>query len=370
MKKIILSMAAAIACTAASAQKLHITSDMEGTADSVAIIALGTESQTYAINDTVATKNGKIDFTAELKETAMVYILNLAKEGRKSIHIYGLPNEECHITGQWGGEYFVDGSKFYQQYNDMDRTLTPIKSKQSEIAKKATARLQAGEDRETVLAEYEKELEPVKKQVKAETLDYIKKHPDNPACATLLEEFEPSEIEGIVALLSPEVREGAFKSFINIQTEQAKKEMARLEMAKNVAPGKPAPEITLNDINGKPFSLSSLKGKYVILDFWGSWCSWCIKGVPQMKEYYKKYEGKFEILGIDCNDTEQKWKDAVAKYELPWLHVYNPNTSDVLTRYAIEGFPTKIIVDPEGNINKVIVGEDPAFYTYLDSLFK
>ena len=51
-----------------------------------------------------------------------------------------------------------------------------------------------------------------------------------------------------------------------------------------------APDFTLNDINGKPLVLSSLRGKYVILDFWGSWCVWCIRGIPNMKEYYNKYK--------------------------------------------------------------------------------
>lgn len=135
------------------------------------------------------------------------------------------------------------------------------------------------------------------------------------------------------------------------------------------ADGIEAPDFTLNDINGNPLTLSSLRGKYVILDFWGSWCGWCIKGIPQMKEYYQKYEGKFEILGIDCNDTEAKWKAAVKKYELPWLHVYNTRDSEVLDQYEIEGFPTKIIVGPDGKIVKTIIGEDPAFYTLLDQLF-
>ena len=131
-----------------------------------------------------------------------------------------------------------------------------------------------------------------------------------------------------------------------------------------------APDFTLNDLSGKPLTLSSLRGKYVILDFWGSWCGWCIKGIPQMKEYYQKYAGKFEILGIDCNDPEERWKAAVEKYELPWLHVYNPQGSQVLEQYGIQGFPTKIVVGPDGKIVKTIIGEDPAFYTFLDELFK
>ncbi|MBO4464905.1 MAG: TlpA family protein disulfide reductase [Prevotella sp.] len=157
----------------------------------------------------------------------------------------------------------------------------------------------------------------------------------------------------------------------NSKKQQAEPEPIATETAEVAAVGDgiEAPDFTLNDINGKPLTLSSLRGKHVILDFWGSWCGWCIKGIPQMKEYYQKYAGKFEILGIDCNDPEEKWKAAVEKYELPWMHVYNPRNSDLLEQYEIEGFPTKIIVGPDGKIVKTIIGEDPAFYTLLDQLF-
>ena len=134
--------------------------------------------------------------------------------------------------------------------------------------------------------------------------------------------------------------------------------------------GETAPDITLPDLNGKSLSLSSLRGKYVVLDFWGSWCIWCIRGIPKMKEYYEKYQGKFEILGIDCNDTEEAWRAAVEKHQLPWLHVYNAKDPKLLKEYGIRGFPTKIVVAPDGKIIKTVVGEDPAFYEYLDQLFK
>jgi thiol-disulfide isomerase/thioredoxin len=131
-----------------------------------------------------------------------------------------------------------------------------------------------------------------------------------------------------------------------------------------------APDFTLNDIYGMPLTLSSFRGTYVVLDFWGSWCPWCIKGIPEMKNYYKKYSGKFEIIGIDCNDPVEKWKAAVANYDMPWKHVYNPKGSRLAQQYGVQGYPTKIIIDPQGRVDKVVVGEDPAFYKYLDELFK
>ena len=63
-------------------------------------------------------------------------------------------------------------------------------------------------------------------------------------------------------------------------------------------------------------------------------------------------------------------KAAVKELELPWKHVYNPKSSDLLGKYGIQGFPTKIVIDPQGKIVKTVIGEDPAFYTYLDELFK
>ena len=131
-----------------------------------------------------------------------------------------------------------------------------------------------------------------------------------------------------------------------------------------------APDFTLNDIYGMPLTLSSFRGTYVVLDFWGSWCPWCIKGIPEMKRYYEKYSGKFEIIGIDCNDPVEKWKAAVAAYDMPWKHVYNPKGSRLAQQYGVQGYPTKIIIDPQGRVDKVVVGEDPAFYKYLDELFK
>ena len=131
-------------------------------------------------------------------------------------------------------------------------------------------------------------------------------------------------------------------------------------------------ELELPDLQGNMLKLSSLRGKYVVLDFWGSWCVWCIRGIPAMKEAYTKHKDKMEILGIDCRDTEKKWRNAVEKYELPWLHVRCSDEQLPMLgqQYNIEGFPTKVVIDPEGHVANVVVGEDPAFYTYLDKLFQ
>ena len=108
-----------------------------------------------------------------------------------------------------------------------------------------------------------------------------------------------------------------------------------------------------------------------MLDFWGTWCKWCVKGIPDMKAYYDKYEDMFEILSIDVGDSEATWLEAIDSYDMDWLHVITDEESaeSLSELYSIEGFPTKIIVDPEGKIVNITVGEDPAFYKFIDDLF-
>ena len=132
-----------------------------------------------------------------------------------------------------------------------------------------------------------------------------------------------------------------------------------------------APDFTLPDINGNDFTLSSMRGKYVVLDFWGTWCKICMKGMPKLKEAQKKYKGKFEIIGVDCGDKTVKWRHWVdsLKNDMPWKHVIMGRKLQVQQEYRIKGYPTKILIDPDGKIVKSFVGEDPRFYLMLEEVF-
>lgn len=129
-----------------------------------------------------------------------------------------------------------------------------------------------------------------------------------------------------------------------------------------------APDFALSDLRGKRVALSDFRGKWVVLDFWGSWCGWCIKGFPELKEAYATYDGRLEIVGIDCNDTPEAWKAAVERYELPWVQLYNSKSDGVKELYAVQSFPTKVIVDPEGRIRKVCSGHVLEFFRDLEKL--
>ena len=371
MKKLIFSiMLSFSAASIASAQNnvCSVKGEMIGIGDSLIVRSNGN-------NDTILVKNNKFSFTLNIAQPQNIYVLTpaaLRGENRKYNSFVAVPGEKAELKGDITKRYDITGSKFYNEYHEADLMLEGVKKETNDYVNGLKKRLDAGEKRDDVMKEYQERMPELTKKVNNAIIDFIKAHPDYEANAAIIGELDGIEaMEQAVGYLSENVKNGRMKPVYEESINKIKKELAmEEEAAKKQAAGVEATDFTLNDINGKPFTLSSLRGKYVLLDFWGSWCGWCIKGMPQMKEYYAKYKGKFEIVGVDCRDTPEKWKAAVEKHQLPWIHVYNAKgDTDVCVPYAIQGYPTKILIGPDGKIVKTIIGEDPAFYTFLDETF-
>ena len=201
--------------------------------------------------------------------------------------------------------------------------------------------------------------------------NYIRTNIDNPLSIYLLcwQPLDSMEIynDKIEAIASNSIFRHVFDDHVKLYQEYKSAMKAKEE----VIIGNKAPDFTLEDVTGKPFMLSSLRGKYVIIDFWGSWCGPCIAGIPKMKSIYEKNKNKFEILGVACREESiDIWRNAVKQYELPWKNVYDDNLSAVNVKYGIESYPTKIVIDPEGTILIRELGEGDDFYTKLESVIK
>lgn len=92
-----------------------------------------------------------------------------------------------------------------------------------------------------------------------------------------------------------------------------------------------------------------------------------------MKKYYEKFADKLEIIGVACKDKKEKWRKAVTENQLPWINLLNEESGsfdNLLMIYPVNGFPTKIILDPEKKIIGIHFGEGPDFYDQLDELLK
>ncbi len=204
---------------------------------------------------------------------------------------------------------------------------------------------------------------------------FVADNPKSPAVPFAILDLSGDDFKVIYDKMTPEAKKSIlmpYAELYNRQVEEMLSERSSEEARKaEIASGTiDAPDFTLPDLKGKKVSLSDFRGKWVVLDFWGSWCGWCVKGFPALKEAYKKYGDKIVVIGIDCNETEEEWRAGVKEHQLPWINLYNGHNKELYTDFNIEGFPTKAIINPEGKIVDLTTGEDPTFYDRLASFVK
>ncbi len=204
-------------------------------------------------------------------------------------------------------------------------------------------------------------------------LAWLKEHSDTDLAAYILLQQALPDFGEYYPLLGEHAKTGLFAQRIGEMEARAEAYKKVVEAEKFVVEGADAPQFTLKDLEGKDVSLADFKGKYVVLDFWGSWCGWCIHGVPEMKKYYDKYKSKVEFVGIACNDSDAAWRKAVEENKMNWVQLINQEgnvDTNASVKYAVKGYPTKVIVDKDQKIASIFVGESEDFYKKLDELLK
>ncbi len=157
---------------------------------------------------------------------------------------------------------------------------------------------------------------------------------------------EPGKEENLQALydtLTPAVKNSFFGKKINDVVVAAGK----------TAVGQPAPDFTQNDVSGNPVSLSSLRGKYLLVDFWASWCGPCRQENPNIVKAYETYKDKgFDILGVSLDQGQEEWVKAIADDKLAWKQVSDLKywNNEVAMLYGIRSIPASFLLDKEGKI--------------------
>ena len=123
-----------------------------------------------------------------------------------------------------------------------------------------------------------------------------------------------------------------------------------LAFAQAPAKGNQAVEINLPGLKGKNISLTSLKGKVVLIDFWASWCGPCRKTIPSLKKVYNTYKEKgFEIYGVSLDNEVDSWKAAVKQYGITWLQVLDA-TGETAGVWNVNYIPNTFLLDKTGKI--------------------
>ena len=315
------------------------------------------------VNDTLEVRDGKAVLALKEKTPTWYYVVPPVPV-RQQPEFYAVPGDklDVKITNFDPLEYDVKGSQLMEDIMAYYSVTNPI---QMEYVNLMSASDSVSPDAaKAIIDRYD---DAVKK--------FVADHPDSHAVPLVIQDLDSEDFKQIYDNLSAEAKKSILmpgavnynkeveKVFAERQAEQARKD--------EVAAGKTdAPNFTLPDLNGKQVSLSDFRGKWVVLDFWGSWCGWCIKGFLQLKEAYKEYGDKIVVIGIDCNESEDEWREGVKKYQLPGLNLYNGNDQKIYQDYKIEGFPTKVIISPEGKLVDLTTGEDPEFFDRLAAFVK
>ncbi|MFV0553728.1 MAG: redoxin domain-containing protein [Mangrovibacterium sp.] len=170
-------------------------------------------------------------------------------------------------------------------------------------------------------------------------------------CNQLFQSLEIDEVSKLTEQLSGAAIEN--NPYYTQITEALEQKKAQEIAEEAVAMGKTAPDFTLPTPDGKEVSLSDFRGKYVLLDFWASWCGPCRQENPNVLAAYNKYHSKnFDILAVSLDKDRAKWVEAIEKDGLPWTHISDLKfwQSDAAKLYGIQSIPASFLIDPNGVI--------------------
>lgn len=327
--------------------------------------------------DTIKFQNGAFSYTGECKgrEQRLMMLSTPAdlefrkkSKGQKGVIMFG--SFELSMFVQPGAEILLTGDildfpfvQLTDKKNRINRDLIDLKlsnaKEQKEINRlhrTANEAIWAGNKEEA--NKQRARMDELQEVISVRRSEWIKNHPDSEYAAYLymtsgLSEVQVKELQAQYDSFSPAVRESVYG-----------KELAELIRTRStVVPGSVAPAFTLKNVyTGENISLADYKGKYVILDFWGSWCGPCRASHPHLIRVYDKYKGdRFDILGIAADQQDETIRKAAQEDKISWpqtnMYEKQANGKQVQKLYDVSAFPTKIIIDPEGRINSVFIGD-------------
>ena len=329
-------------------------------------------------SDSIFVENGKFTYTAKInKAEHIVFWPNvertIKRSGRgyypaKSSQFAFLAKPGDHIIFNGDVSDFINaypsGTKGNDDLAKINSKVFPLMNASINYLLKKN-KLEKGDARIQIITDSITQLDQEVVRLKTE---FVQNNPTSEAAVWYLSDMM------VRSQISNEDAVTAFNKFDkNLAEFTYYKELAsRVKGIESTLIGKTVPDFTSNKtIDGKDFTFSSLRGKYVLIDFWGIWCGPCVEEMPTVKEYSKKYAGKLAVLGINSGDTKERMVDFLKKNDYNWQQVMSgKDTDNLVLKFNVAGFPTKFIIDPEGKIIQRYLGSGEKAFNKLDELLK
>ncbi len=249
------------------------------------------------------------------------------------------------------GAYTIKGSKEADKITEFNKIASNFSDKTGQLAEKYSKLVvDNANKKDSLIAEYHSQAEVLAKPFLQESLQFIENNKKTLTAffaASVVMGTNSTDYENQLIAYSKE----AAKNFPDNKMIAAfARQMALLE---NVAIGKIAPDFTAFTPDGKSLSLSQFKGKYVLLDFWASWCGPCRQENPHIVKTYHQFKDKnFTVLGFSLDNDTNKWQEAIKADKLDWAQVSELKQWDAETArlYNVNAIPASFLLDPEGRI--------------------
>lgn len=314
------------------------------------------DSKTKPVVDSTTVRNGKYTFKG-IEENPDYCIVYIPSEGGMTqppvfYATVVLENGTIDVTTNGDNETTVSGTPFNDSYQAHIKEYQAI----SKVFKKAYDRLESAKKDGTELNACEsdslnKVIDDCRKKFISVKYDYVKDNINNPATwSSDLHNAAYAEptIEGKRALLA-----GANK--YTMSTPIYKKIAENIDILEKTSVGNMFTNFSMEDSDGNMVSLSDYvgKGRYVLMDFWASWCAPCRAEMPNVIEAYKKYGGKeLEIIGVSLDSKKEAWLKAIEELKLPWIQLSDLKGWDCIgsKKYGVTGVPATVLFDKEGRI--------------------